>query len=117
MSKPAMEYLEKSLSSGRKVSLRARTYEEWEKQEDKRLKMLEGAGMRGEGPLDFMVEVALQGAHKAMREHRLTAWVKDFPKLKGELTLRDIAEIEKTALDLESVEIPLGNSVPGGDGQ
>jgi hypothetical protein len=111
-----MSFIRLKVSSGLEVEIRPRSYEEWEKQEDARLAAIEGvpalldAGKRPQG------EMLLQRAFRDTRSLRLAVWVKDFPKLKGKLTLRDIAEIERFAEALEAVEIAEGNSGAGGNG-
>lgn len=116
--KDVIEYHEKTLSSGKAVHIRPRDYDTWEKQEEARLKLLEGVDVTKapEGSTVLAVELALQRANMAVRGTRLASWVKDFDKEKKKLSLRDIAEIEKIALELESVEIPLGNLEDGGNG-
>lgn len=113
----ALSYIDKTVSSGAVVKIRPRTYEEWEKQEEERLKSIEAVPNLAQGGNIQEVELSLQRANLAVRNSRLSVWVKDFDKVKGKLTLRDIAEIEQAALELEQMEIPLGNSETGGDGQ
>ena len=62
-------------------------------------------------------ELALQRATLVVRGNMLALWVFDFSVKKAVLTLRDVAETEEYARKLEAVEIPLGNSATGGDGQ
>lgn len=106
-----------TLSSGLAVEIRSRTYEEWEKQEEERLALLESVpNIAKEGNMQDL-ELALQKAALSVRNGRLALWVNSFEGMKSQLTLREIAEIEKKALELEELEVPLGNSEPGGSGQ
>jgi len=108
-------YQEVTVSSGLKVHMRPRTYEEWEKQEQAKITELERiSALDGQA---LGLEAAIQRANLALRGDRLSVWVKDFAKEKGNYSLREIAEVEKIALDMENIEIPLGNSESGGSGQ
>jgi hypothetical protein len=109
-----MDYTKLKVSSGIEVAIRPRTYEEWEKQENERLRMVEMIDSLADTPAQ---NLALQRTALALRDARLNLYVEQFAKKKKELTLRDIAEIEKFALKLEGEEIPLGNSETGGNGQ
>lgn len=111
MGKPVVDYVEKTLTSGRAVLIRARTYAEWEAQEEARLKAMEGVPDSDVGHMRSVA--ALQRAQGTVQAMRLSACVKDFDKLKKTLSMRDIAEIEEFINQEES----LGNSAAGGDGQ
>lgn len=110
-------YVERQVPSGQTVFIRARTYSEWEEQEMARLETLESLPELVAAGNVQKLELTLQRANITVRNTRLESWVKDFAEVKVALTLRDVAEIENAALELEAVEIPLGNSNVGGDGQ
>lgn len=112
-----VQYVEKIVSSGQTVKVRARTYSEWEDQENSRLALVASIPDLAKDGSVQEAELVLQRASFSVRNARLCAWVEDFDTVKGALTLRDIAEIERTALELEREEIPLGNSEAGGGGQ
>lgn len=104
------------LSTGLEVHIRPRSYQEWEDQEDARLVMVEElAELNREGKTRES-EVHVQRCYRRMRRDRLTCWIKDFERIKTGLSLRDVAEIEKAAQEMEAGEIPLGNSDAGGSG-
>ena len=109
-----MHYTKLRVSSGAEVEIRPRTYAEWEQQEELRIKAVESVPNLAQGGNIQEVELGLQRANLKVRNARLGLWVKDFAGKKANLSLRDVAEIEKAALDLESAEIPLGNSGTGG---
>ena len=115
--KEASAYQEKKLSSGRVVHIRPRTYDEWEAQEGVRLKAVEDVPALSKAGDIQGAELAFQRAALQTRGLRLSVWVKDFAKERNKLTMRDIAEIENAAVELESEEIAVKNSKTGGDGQ
>ncbi len=104
-----MNYTELKLSSGQTVQVRARTYEEWEGMEQERLDMLEELAKPEIADSPRRIEGLLQRRFHLLRGKLLAMQVKDFAKLKPGLSLRDVAEIEKKAKELEELEIPLGN--------
>lgn len=104
-------------SSGLDVAIRPRSYAEWEKQEDARIAAIDGIPALLEEGKRPEAETILQRVYRDARSARLNAWVDDFDKLKGKLTLRDVAEIEKAAEALELPEVTVGNLDAGGNGQ
>lgn len=108
------DYMTVTLSSGKTVDLRPRTFDEWEKQDDERLTAMEAAQSTG---ANLPAMVFLQRVERTLRGRRLETCVRDFAARKSVLTLRDVVEIEKHIVSLESEEIPLGNSENGGSGQ
>jgi hypothetical protein len=114
MQKDKTEYRTVRLSSGASVRIRPRTYGEWEEQEEARMDMIDGISGNPDAERQSLT---LQRAGIVIRNSRLNSWVEGFAGKKGELSLRDVAEIEKFALECEALEIPLGNSETGGDGQ
>jgi hypothetical protein len=105
------------VSSGLEVEIRPRTYGEWEEQEEMRLKYYEHLPELAKTGRVSEAELIMQRGGLVVRNARLGVWVKNFADVKSKLTLRDIAEIEKAAVALESVEIQEGNLSTGGNGQ
>ena len=107
------EYQELSLSSGRIVRMRPRTYREWEDQEESRLKAVEDMNAMADPDARGLV---MQRVSLSIRNARLDRWVENFAIEKESLSLREVEEIERIALDCEKEEIPLGNSETGSAG-
>ena len=112
-----MKYSKLKVSSGLEVEIRARSYGEWEEQEDVRLAAISGVPALLDADKRPEAETVLQRVYRESRSARLQVQVKDFAKLKAKLTLRDIAEIERSCASLEAVEIAEGNLDAGGNGQ
>jgi hypothetical protein len=104
-----MKYTKLQLATSLVVEIRQRTYGEWSAMESKRAALLKRASdiLAGSEPnKDITVKLLLLEGEKEFRETRLTQWVRDFSE---ELTLSEIAEIEKFAIKAEQGEIESGN--------
>ena len=102
------EYTEITLPSGVRVSIRSRTFEEWLAGENERSALLDKMTKAAAGEV-----VRLSAEY---REQRLAFHVQGFASLKAQLRMKDIVFIEEQVAALEGREIPLGNSLSGGDG-
>lgn len=103
-------------TSGTSVMVRARTYEEWEQQEDQRLELLASVTALVDKQQLAEADAQTQKAYRKLRAARLATCVEGFAAAKKTLNMRDVDEIEQHIDTLERVAVPLGNSAPGGDG-
>lgn len=111
-----MNYTTYTLSTGKTVNLRSRTYAEWEKQEQERLAELEKLDTLLYDEDVRKANRAAQRGYISLRTSLLAMQMENFEQEKDTLTLREVEEIEKLTSALETEEIPLGNSSAGGDG-
>lgn len=104
-----MEYVQHKLASGLTVGLRGRSYDEWDAYENERLSSLEQTGHMFMDGQTAQAEIKVGQDYRAFREKRLALWVADWPAVRGTLSLRDVAEIERVCADLEKEEVEQKN--------
>ena len=104
-----MDFEAKTLPSGRTVSLRGRTYTEWEACENDRIAQLDEIGTLIADGKGVVAEAAAQRNFVRLREKKLALCVENWSEVRGQLALRDIIAIEALCAKLEQAEVIEGN--------
>jgi hypothetical protein len=105
----AYTYSKIVLASEKQVLIRMRTYREWKEYEAEKIAAARDAFALHSDKQDLAANLSIASCTLERRHTRLRQWVKDFVSLQDDLTIADINEIERRALEMEDREIQQKN--------